>query len=153
MSYYLTFLENQAWAFSQTVPDENFAREILQLFSALISDKQGQAWTEVCDLLYNPPFHFDLQGLTELAGSLMSTLLLEESNLRTGQLSKQESQSAVSLHQLLAILKTLLQNSIGSTMFFFTLRSPNTDPWPLVCQECVRRSLLHGVRLTCCPRD
>ncbi len=33
MAYYLTFLENQAYASSNTVPDENYAREIMQLFS------------------------------------------------------------------------------------------------------------------------
>ena len=33
MATYLTYRQNQAFAFSNTVPDENYAREIMQLFS------------------------------------------------------------------------------------------------------------------------
>jgi len=33
MAAYLTYLDNQAWAVSGTAPDENYAREIMQLFS------------------------------------------------------------------------------------------------------------------------
>jgi len=33
MAYWLTYHKNKAWAASGTVPDENYAREIMQLFS------------------------------------------------------------------------------------------------------------------------
>ena len=33
MSVFLTFMDNKAYQYTKTYPDENYAREIMQLFS------------------------------------------------------------------------------------------------------------------------
>eukprot|EP01125_Pyxidicula_operculata_P014512 TRINITY_DN483_c0_g1_i1.p1 TRINITY_DN483_c0_g1~~TRINITY_DN483_c0_g1_i1.p1 ORF type:complete len:1976 (+),score=486.97 TRINITY_DN483_c0_g1_i1:20-5947(+) len=53
MSYYLSFLQNKAFAYSNSYPDENYAREIMQLFSIGLW-KLNEDGTQVVDSTGNP---------------------------------------------------------------------------------------------------
>ena len=50
MGDYLTYRQNKAFAFAQNFPDENFAREIMQLFSVVRRPPPIGVWQSVHSL-------------------------------------------------------------------------------------------------------
>eukprot|EP01125_Pyxidicula_operculata_P014519 TRINITY_DN483_c0_g6_i1.p1 TRINITY_DN483_c0_g6~~TRINITY_DN483_c0_g6_i1.p1 ORF type:complete len:1985 (+),score=368.79 TRINITY_DN483_c0_g6_i1:207-6161(+) len=66
MSLYLSFLQNKALAYSNSYPDENFAREIMQLFSIGLW-KLNEDGTQVLDSNGNPISTYTNNDITEYA--------------------------------------------------------------------------------------